>query len=74
MRDFLRLALRRDVLRRSTAYGVLVGGLLIAINQGDHLLAGDLDGAIVLKLILTPLVPFCVSTFSSVGALSSEAS
>ena len=69
MQHCLRLALRR-----STAYGVLVGGLLIAINQANHLLAGDLDGAIVLKLSLTPLVPFCVSTFSSVGALSFEAS
>ena len=71
MNDFLRLAMRGDVFRRALGYAVVVGGILILINHGDHLLAGEVDARRVAKLLLTPLVPFCVSTLSSVGALRS---
>lgn len=71
MREFIRLALRPDVFRRALAYGLVVGAILIAINHADFLLAGDVDARRLIKLVLTPFVPFCVSTLSSVGALRS---
>jgi len=67
--SWLSIALRPPVVRRALLYGVLVGAILIAINHGDALLRGDLDGVRVVKMILTPLVPYMVSTLSSVGAI-----
>jgi hypothetical protein len=66
---FWALAVRRDVVRRASGYAVVVGFILIAINHGDALLRGEADGVRVVKMILTPMVPYCVSTLSSVGAL-----
>jgi len=72
MGEFTRLACRPDVLRRALVYAVVVGAILIAINHGDPLLAGDLDGHRAVKFLLTLLVPFCVSIFSSAGAVHSR--
>lgn len=66
---WFRLALQRSVVQRAARVAILVGAILIVINQGDVLLAGDLTPGTWLKLILTPLVPYLVSTFSSVAAL-----
>ena len=73
MREFLRLALQRAVVRRALTYAVVVGALLIAINHGDALLGGRVDASRLLKMGLTVLVPYCVSTLSSVGALRTAA-
>ena len=54
---------------RGVKYAVIVGAILIAINHGDAILAGRLSGDRLLKVCLTVLVPYFVSTFSSVGAL-----
>ena len=72
MREFLLLAFRPDIVRRAFGYAVVVGGILILINHGDHLLAGEMDLRRAFKLLLTPLVPYCVSTLSSVGALRGQ--
>ena len=69
MTEFVSLAFRIDIVRRALGYAVVVGGILILINHGDHLLSGEVDARRVMKLVLTPLVPYCVSTLSSVGAL-----
>ena len=69
MRDWLRIAASPAVVRRSLGYAVVVGAILIAINHGDALLRGELAPGRVLKMALTVLVPYCVSTASSVGAL-----
>jgi hypothetical protein len=57
------------VVRRALAYAVVVGGILIAINHGDAILAGDVSGARLLKMGLTAMVPYAVSTLSSVSAM-----
>lgn len=67
---WLRIAVRRSVVLRATRMALVVGAILIAINQGDALLAGEVSARTVVKLILTPLVPYLVSTFSSVAALA----
>ena len=69
MQEFLAIAFRAAVVRRALFYAVVVGGILAAINHGDALLRGDLDTTRLVKIGLTPLVPYCVSTLSSVQAL-----
>jgi hypothetical protein len=67
------IARSRPVVLRALGYLVVVGGILIAINHGDALLRGELDGTRWIKMLLTPLVPYVVSTLSSVGAIRAAA-
>lgn len=71
--SFLRIATRGTVVRRALALAAIVGPILIAINHGDRLLAGDVDAVRLFKMSLTFLVPYCVSTVSSVGAIRQQA-
>ncbi|HVC52593.1 MAG TPA: nitrate/nitrite transporter NrtS [Stellaceae bacterium] len=51
--------------RRSLGVALIVGTILNLINQGDALVTGrSLDFA---KLLLTYLVPYCVSTYGAVS-------
>lgn len=65
----LRLAFEPAVVRRALLFAVIVGPILIAINHGDGLLRGQLGAERWLKMGLTMLVPYLVSTISSVAAL-----
>ncbi len=69
MRDWLRVAFQPSVLRRGLLYAVVVGSVLVGINHGDAILRGDVDGGRLLRIALTVVVPYLVSTFSSVGAI-----
>jgi hypothetical protein len=69
MRDWLRLARSPSVVKRALKYAVVVGLILISINHFDAILSGDLGPSRLLKMGLTVLVPYVVSTLSSVGAL-----
>jgi len=62
------LACEPRTVRRALGFAVVVGSLLIAINYGDRLLTASLDERAWLKMALTVLVPYCVSTLSTVGA------
>ena len=68
MREWLTVACQRGVVLRACKYAVVVGAVLITINHGDALLVGDVDLPRLLKMALTVLVPYVVSTLSSVGA------
>ena len=68
VREWLAVARDRSVVLRASKYAVVVGAVLITINHGDALLAGDVDVRRLLKMGLTVLVPYAVSTLSSVGA------
>ncbi|MEP2990329.1 MAG: nitrate/nitrite transporter NrtS [Parasphingorhabdus sp.] len=50
-------------MKRGVRVAIIVGTILVAINQGDLLLDGTLPAA--WKLILTYLVPYSVSSYSS---------
>lgn len=63
------MAVTPSVVRRGIAYAVVVGAVLIMINHGDALWRGELTTARALRMGLTVLVPYVVSTLSSVGAL-----
>lgn len=69
MKELLRLALESSVVRRALKYAVVVGFVLIAINHGDAILRGDFTRGRLFKMALTAVVPYLVSTLSSVGAL-----
>jgi hypothetical protein len=67
--EFLRLAVSRPVVIRALGYAVVVGAILIAINHADALIQGDVDRGRLFKMGLTVLVPYTVSTLSSVQAM-----
>jgi hypothetical protein len=73
VKEWLRLAFGGSVVRRACLYAVCVGALLIAINHGDAILRGDVSTGRILRMMLTAIVPYAVSTASSVGALRGRA-
>lgn len=68
----LRAALRKDVVLRSLKVSIMIGTLLVAINQGDALLSGNLAAELYWKVPLTYAVPYLVSTYASVAAIMSR--
>jgi hypothetical protein len=70
---WLSLAVRRDIVRRSARVAFVVGTLLALINHGDRLLQADIDASVGLKILLTYLVPYCVSTWASVQTARNRA-
>lgn len=64
---FVQHVLKPQIMRRAVKTAVIVGTLLTLINQGDTLLAGAAPNWV--KLCLTYLVPYCVSTHGAVTAL-----
>lgn len=68
MSQWLSLALERAVLRRAIRVMAVVGTILMTINYGDIIIAGELESQHIFKIALTYLVPFMVSTYSSVAA------
>jgi hypothetical protein len=69
MKNWLQLALKPSVVKRAVRYALVVGLALITINQSDFLLRGDISAGRWCRMGLTVLVPYVVSTLSSVGAL-----
>jgi hypothetical protein len=69
MHEWLQVATEPAVVRRALKYALVVGAILILINHGDALLRGDLAIGRLLQMGLTVVVPYMVSTASSVGAI-----
>ena len=69
MREWLRLASDRSVVLRGLAFSAIVGTVLVVVNHGDALMNGDVSAARLMKIVITMLIPYCVSTVSSVGAM-----
>lgn len=65
-------AFQRSVVRRSLKIAAIVGCILIIINHSDALLRGDFSGGRIFRMGLTFVVPYVVSTVSSVGALREQ--
>lgn len=66
--QYLATALQPQVWRRAAKTSLLVG-LLVVINQGDLLVRMPLELKVVFKILLTYMVPYLVSTTSSVAAI-----
>jgi len=71
---FFSLALSRDVATRAIKVALVVGTVLAFINHGDKILTMTLTGKSIFQIALTYLVPYCVSTWSSVRAMEANAS
>lgn len=69
--SWMEVATSGPVVRRALVYLLVVGTILVGINHGDAILRGDIDGIRLFKMVLTPLVPYTVSTLSSVSAIRS---
>jgi hypothetical protein len=70
----LAIAAEPNVARRALAYALAVGAILITINHGDAVLrllthGQPIPAARLWRMGLTVLVPYAVSTFSSVSAI-----
>jgi hypothetical protein len=69
---WLILATRRTVVRRAVVIALFVGTVLALINHGDSMLAGAMSGLNWGQVLVTYLVPYMVSTYSSVGAIRTQ--
>ena len=59
----------RPMLRRSAGTALVVGTILVAINQGAVLMGGTFGPKLLWQIPLTYIVPFCVASW---GALSNS--
>jgi len=69
MRNWLRLAMRPDVVARGLKIALIVGTILTAINQGDLLVGGTITTGILTKILLNYFVPYGVSIYTDVNVL-----
>jgi len=53
---------------RAIKVALVVGTILMVINQGDVLLSGQLTVLVACKIVLTYAVPLSVSTYSALAA------
>ena len=64
----------RSVWRRTLLLGLPVGLLQAALNQGDHWLHHAVDGTVVLKTILSPLLSCTIAFISAAATRSAQSS
>ena len=69
MSKWIAIATRRNVLKRCLKVSVIVGTILVAVNQGDAILGGASGSQLYWKIPLTYIVPFMVSTYATVSAI-----
>ena len=68
MKKRLQIARRPEVIRTATRFALIVGPVLILINHGDKIIMGEMAQLDWLKCFITLLVPYTVSTLSSISA------
>jgi hypothetical protein len=71
MKEWIQLCFSKAIVKRALMTAVIVGTVLLAINHGDAILRGQMNTDRWLKAALTVLVPYLVSTISSVSTLMS---
>lgn len=62
-----RLAAHPGTVRRALLTAIIVGSVLIAINHGSAIISGQVTRSRIIQMFLTVLVPYVVSTVSSVA-------
>ena len=65
--SWLRLAGHPATIKRAFFTALIVGCILIAINDGPAILSGQLNRTRIIQMCLTVFVPYIVSTVSSVS-------
>ncbi|MEH6634258.1 MAG: nitrate/nitrite transporter NrtS [Halioglobus sp.] len=66
--------MRPEILKRGIKVGLLVGTVLALINHGEKIFTMTMDLESLVQVGLTYLVPFGVSTWSSVQTARSKGS
>ena len=66
--EYLSLALDSSIVKRGLGFSVVVGSILVLINHGDRLNAEEIATIPIYKVGLTYLVPYVVSSLSSIQA------
>jgi hypothetical protein len=66
MSGYINIALRPDVSRTAIKISLLVGTILALINHGPEIFHFTLSKQDIFQILLTYLVPYGVSTYSSV--------
>ena len=69
MLEWIREASSWPVVRRALLFALVVGAILIAINHGAAIVRGEVGAGRLVQMGLTVLVPYTVSTLSSVLAM-----
>ena len=57
----LRFICKPRVVQKALLAAGLVGTLLVALNQGDVWWSGHVTRRVLVKSLLTPIIPFCVT-------------
>ncbi|MDX8392870.1 MAG: nitrate/nitrite transporter NrtS [Mariprofundaceae bacterium] len=71
MKIAIKIAMRSEVMRTASKFALIVGPILALINHGDALFSGNMQMLDWLKVGLTMIVPYTVSTLSSISAYRS---
>jgi hypothetical protein len=66
---FLSIAISPRVVKSAVRVSLLVGTILALINHGEAILALAVPRENLVQILLTYLVPYCVSTWSAVRAI-----
>ena len=69
--QFLKNWFRKETTFRAVKVALIIGPILTIINQHDVILQGQFDFKFFYKLVLTFMVPYCVSAYSSAKTYSS---
>ena len=64
--SFLSIARRREVTQTAFKVAVVVGTILCVINHSPDMITNQMTVGNGVQIMLTYLVPYCVSTYSSV--------
>ncbi|UTW44515.1 nitrate/nitrite transporter NrtS [bacterium SCSIO 12696] len=67
--SFISLAISKKVVFSALKVSAIVGTALALINHGSALIKAAADAEVAIKIALTYLVPYCVSTYASVKAI-----
>jgi Mg/Co/Ni transporter MgtE len=68
-KQWMALCFSWPIVRRALIAAAIVGIILTFINHGGALLSGQLDASILFQIGLTFIVPYVVSTVSSVTTI-----
>ena len=72
--SFIDLATTAQVIKTAFRISLIVGSILALINHGEGIVNLSLSTNNIIKILLTYLVPYGVSTYSGVKALQSQQS
>tara|TARA_R110002111_G_scaffold120446_7_gene183657 strand:+ start:1464 stop:1718 length:255 start_codon:yes stop_codon:yes gene_type:complete len=65
LRKHLTVAFSKEVMATAFRVALVVGSILAIINHGPKIYLGTLSQENVYQIIITYLVPYCVSTYSA---------